>query len=140
MKSTIATRVKIKVDVKEIDSNSKIEAPETALEVRFKQYERDYKSNNQQYDDPSFKSTDLINQALNFFMTDSHEFAFGIYENGEECVYDVNANICSVYYSKKISRSQIRQRLIRKLYCFSFFSNNIFYICYRYIVFLKNIR
>lgn len=48
MKGTIATREKIKVDVKEIDSNSKMEAPETALEVRFKQYERDYKSNKQQ--------------------------------------------------------------------------------------------
>lgn len=35
MKSTIATRAKIKVDAKEIDSNSKIEALETALDVKF---------------------------------------------------------------------------------------------------------
>jgi hypothetical protein len=35
MKGTIATRAKIKVDAKEIDSNSKIEALETALDVRF---------------------------------------------------------------------------------------------------------
>lgn len=35
MKSTIATRAKIKVDAKEIDSNSKIEALESALDVKF---------------------------------------------------------------------------------------------------------
>lgn len=35
MKGTIATRAKIKVDAKEIDSNSKIEALETALDVKF---------------------------------------------------------------------------------------------------------
>lgn len=35
MKSTIATRAKIKIDAKEIDSNSKIEALETALDVKF---------------------------------------------------------------------------------------------------------
>jgi len=35
MKSTIATRAKIKIDSKDIDSNSKIEALETALNVSF---------------------------------------------------------------------------------------------------------
>jgi len=35
MKGTIVTRAKIKVDAKEIDSNSKIEALETALDVKF---------------------------------------------------------------------------------------------------------
>lgn len=35
MKSTIATRAKMKIDAKELDSNNKIEALETALNVKF---------------------------------------------------------------------------------------------------------
>ena len=35
MKSTIATRAKTKIDAKELDSNNKIEALETALNVKF---------------------------------------------------------------------------------------------------------
>ena len=35
MKSTIATRAKTKIDAKELDSNNKIDALETALNVKF---------------------------------------------------------------------------------------------------------
>lgn len=64
--------------------------------IQWKQLEEDYKSNKQQYDNLGFKPIDMINKALNFFMVDSHEFAFGIYENGDECIYDTKNNTCQI--------------------------------------------
>lgn len=64
--------------------------------IQWKQFEKDYETSKQQYDDLGYRPIDLINQALNFFIVESHEFTFGVYENGDECIYDKNNNACRI--------------------------------------------
>lgn len=64
--------------------------------IQWKQLEENYKANKQRYDEIGFKPTDIVNHAINFFTTELHDFAYGVYENGEDCIYDINNTSCQI--------------------------------------------
>ena len=64
--------------------------------IQWKKLEEDYKTNRNQYDELGYKPTDIVNQAINFFTAESHDFAYGVYENGEGCIYDLKNKSCHI--------------------------------------------
>lgn len=64
--------------------------------LQWKKYEDEYEQNKPLYDSHNFKPIDIVLKALNFFITEEHDYVYGVYENGEECIYDRNNSKCQI--------------------------------------------
>ncbi len=64
--------------------------------IQWEKHEADYKNNKQFYDELNFHPTNFIVNALNFFMTEKHDFALSHYQDGSPCLYDINNTDCQI--------------------------------------------